>query len=285
MKEGIHVIAKKIDADVRDLINAIDRPEKFYRTFPIKRTRKRPRWIHAPNHLLKDIQRKLLSHFLYQIKPHKAAHGFYPGKSILTNAKPHCSQNWVYSFDVENFFPSTTDKHILSALLKLSCFDRELCFAIVKLCCLAGKLPQGAPTSPHLANLAFYECDLQLESIAKENLMNYTRYADDMTFSGEDEIITLEDQVNKIIKKYHYELSFQKSKRMGKNHRQKVTGLIVNKKVLLPRELRRKIRAIKHDVKSIGLDNAVQKSSLVNSVNELNGYLALEKMLKSEQPI
>ena len=155
----------------------------------------------------------------------------------------------------------------------------------MKLCCLAGKLPQGAPTSPHLANLAFYECDLQLESIAEENLMNYTRYADDMTFSGEDEIVTLEDQVNKIIKKYHYELSFQKSKRMGKNHRQKVTGLVVNKKVLLPRELRRKIRAIKHDVKSIGLDNAVQKSSLVNSVNELNGYLALEKMLKTEQPV
>ncbi|MEE3177993.1 MAG: hypothetical protein VX269_11615, partial [Verrucomicrobiota bacterium] len=102
----------------------------------------------------------------------------------------------------------------------------------------------------------------------------------DMTFSGNE----FPDQITEIVRKTlltsNYQLAEEKTKLMGRNTQQKVTGLHVNERVLLPRSLRRKIRAIRHDIKTIGLTRAIIKSNLVKSESELQGFFALQSMIE-----
>ncbi|MEE2967016.1 MAG: reverse transcriptase family protein [Verrucomicrobiota bacterium] len=275
---SIQDLASRIDVSEDTIHSILININSHYRKFSVRRTRKRPRWINAPDPKLKTIQKKILQRVLYKAKPHPDAHGFYPGKSILSNARPHCKKNWVISFDVKDFFPSTTQDMVRKSLLheKLA-IDPNL---ISQLCCLDGALPQGAPTSPHLANLAFYECDLKLKSFALSHSLNYTRYADDMTFSGNEFPDQITESVRKTLLTSNYQLAEEKTKLMGRNTQQKVTGLHVNERVLLPRSLRRKIRAIRHDIKTNGITKAISKSTLVKSESELQGFFALEAMIE-----
>ena len=274
---SVQDLASRIDVSEAIIHSMLLDIESHYRKFPIRRTHKRPRWINAPEPALKIIQKKLLQRVLYKVSPHPDAHGFYPGKSILSNAQPHCNKNWVISFDVKDFFPNTTQEMVIKSLPheKLR-IDPQL---ISQLCCLGGALPQGAPTSPHLANLAFYECDLKLKKFALSHSLSYTRYADDMTFSGNELPDGITEIVCKTLLKSNYLLAEKKTKLMGRNTQQKVTGLHVNERVLLPRSLRRKIRAIKHDIKTNGMTKAISKSTLVKSESELQGFFALQSMI------
>ena len=275
---SVQDLASRIDVSEEAIQSMLLDIESHYRKFPIRRTHKRPRWINAPDTELKIIQKKLLQRILYKISPHPDAHGFYPGKSILSNAQPHCNKNWVISFDVKDFFPSTTQEMVIKSLIhgKLE-VDPNL---ISQLCCLNMTLPQGAPTSPHLANLAFYECDLKLKEFALDHSLNYTRYADDMTFSGNELPDKIIERIRRTLLTSNYQLAEKKTKLMGRNTQQKVTGLHVNERVLLPRSLRRKIRAIKHDIKTNGITKAISKSTLVKSESELQGFFALQAMIE-----
>ena len=275
---SVQDLASRIDVSEEAIQSMLLDIESHYRKFPIRRTHKRPRWINAPDTELKIIQKKLLQRILYKISPHPDAHGFYPGKSILSNAQPHCNKNWVISFDVKDFFPSTTQEMVIKSLIhgKLE-VDPNL---ISQLCCLNMTLPQGAPTSPHLANLAFYECDLKLKEFALDHSLNYTRYADDMTFSGNELPDKIIERIRRTLLTSNYQLAEKKTKLMGRNTQQKVTGLHVNERVLLPRSLRRKIRAIKHDINTSGITKAISKSTLVKSESELQGFFALQAMIE-----
>ncbi|MDA7664276.1 reverse transcriptase family protein [bacterium] len=275
---SVQDLASRIDVSEEAIQSMLLDIESHYRKFPIRRTHKRPRWINAPDTELKIIQKKLLQRILYKISPHPDAHGFYPGKSILSNAQPHCNKNWVISFDVKDFFPSTTQEMVIKSLIhgKLE-VDPNL---ISELCCLNMTLPQGAPTSPHLANLAFYECDLKLKEFALDHSLNYTRYADDMTFSGNELPDKIIERIRRTLLTSNYQLAEKKTKLMGRNTQQKVTGLHVNERVLLPRSLRRKIRAIKHDINTSGITKAISKSTLVKSESELQGFFALQAMIE-----
>ena len=278
MMTSVQELASRIDVSENTIHSILININSHYRKFSVRRTRKRPRWINAPDPVLKIIQKKILQKLLYKANPHPDAHGFYPGKSILSNAKPHCKKNWVISFDVKDFFPSTTQEMVRKSLPheKLG-IDPQL---ISQLCCLGGALPQGAPTSPHLANLAFHECDLKLKDFALSHSLSYTRYADDMTFSGNELPDEITEIVRETLSESNYLLSEKKTKLMGRNTQQKVTGLIVNERVLLPRSLRRKIRAIRHDIKINGITKAISKSTLVKSESELQGFFALQAMIE-----
>ena len=144
-----------------------------------------------------------------------------------------------------------------------------------------GSLPQGAPTSPHLANLAFSSVDVKLEGLGRELEMRYTRYADDLTFSGDDLDARLVERVDGILEPSGYRLAPQKTHIMGRHRQQRVTGLVVNERVRLPRELRRWVRAVQHDVKLHGLEAAVDRSGSL-SHSRLRGYLALLGMVEPE---
>lgn len=280
-KTELEDLAKKLCVTPELLFDLVANLPEHYRRFPIHSGRSRPRWIDAPSGVLKLVQRRLLDGILYGFSPHECAHGFYPERSILTNAHCHTQKKWVLSFDIRDFFPSTKKELVLHCLRgRNATGSNQLLPIIAELCCLGDCLPQGAPTSPHLANICFFECDEILSGIARKHELSYTRYADDMTFSGEIRPVDLERKIEDALALFGYVLSKQKTKVMGQSNRQKVTGLIVNEKLSLPRELRKRLRAIKHDAKKNGLDHAIARSISINSEKQFLGYLAFKEMVE-----
>ena len=252
--------------------------EKLYVRFPLKTRRRRPRWIEAPKPFLKLVQRRLLDRLLYEVPPHSAAHGFYPELSIVTNAQTHVRSDWVISFDLKDFFPTTDVEKVRQVLNKYYALEGDTLETILRLTCRGGSLPQGAPTSPHLANLAFFKGDEELGELAYEYGLAYTRYADDMTFSGNGLPDGFEDLVGQIVRRTGYRLAGEKTKRMGRHQCQKVTGLVVNEGVRLPRNQRRRLRAIRRDVETKGIESALARGGF-DSFCELKGHLAFERMV------
>jgi RNA-directed DNA polymerase len=273
-------LARLLGMDEDRLTQFSDEAERLYDRFPLKTRRRRPRWIEAPKPFLKLVQRRLLDRLLYEVPPHRAAHGFYPELSIITNAQVHVRSAWVISFDLKDFFPTTDEEKVRQVLKKYYALEGKTLDTILRLTCRGGSLPQGAPTSPHLANLAFFKGDELLSELAKEHALSYTRYADDMTFSGKGLPDGFENLVDQIVRSVGYRLAGEKTKRMGRHQCQKVTGLVVNEGVRLPREQRRRLRAIRREIETEGIESALARGGY-DSFCELNGHLAFERMVSA----
>ena len=253
--------------------------QRLYHKFPIDKGNGKQRWIEAPNVRLKSVQRSILTEVLYSVQPHEAAHGFVPGRSIVTNARPHVGQAWVANFDIKGFFPATKSKLVRRTLLKYTSLNRGERILLIKLLCRNGALPQGAPTSPHIANLAMYDVDLNIQDYADYHSLKYTRYADDLTLSGDVLPSNLRRFIGASVKQLGYTIAPGKSKRLGRAQRQMVTGLVVNERIGLPRPSRKKLRAILHDAKSNGAEALVKAGLLLSQVE---GKIALQMMWDEE---
>ena len=273
-------LARLLGMDGDRLTQFAGEAERLYDRFPLKTRRRRPRWIEAPKPFLKLVQRRLLDRLLYEVPPHCAAHGFYPELSIVTNAQTHVHSDWVISFDLKDFFPTTDVEKVRQVLNKYYALEGDTLVTILRLTCRGESLPQGAPTSPHLANLAFFKGDELLSELAKEHALSYTRYADDMTFSGNGLPDGFEDLVEQIVRRTGYRLAGEKTKRMGRHQCQKVTGLVVNEGVRLPRNQRRRLRAIRRDIEARGIESALARGGF-DSFCELKGHLAFERMVSA----
>jgi len=247
-----------------------------YHVYPLLMGRKK-RWIEAPDSQLKALQRRLLDRVLYRLKPTRYAHGFIKGRSIVSNANEHCGREWVISLDIKDFFPSVARPKVISVLSELL-GDEEECELIADLVTRRGRLPQGAPTSPHLANLAVRSLDRKLGELAKGFDWNYTRYADDMSFSGDVECSEVLFGAKKLVQADGFKLSERKTTVRGQHQRQLVTGLVVNGKVALPREKRRLVRAMLHQLDRRG---DVDKSD-ITSLATINGHLAFLAMVSPD---
>lgn len=230
------------------------------------------RLIEMPKLRLRMMQRQILHHILNRVPPHPAAHGFRPGHSCLTHASLHCGQRVVLRMDLKDFFASIpaarihalfvklaypetvagllarlctnrTPDHVLrqipeNAMSPLSSAmhaDRQSGQAHNRFICQSLRsrhLPQGAPTSPALANLCAFRLDLRFAALAKSLNARYSRYADDLTFSGglqlETALRQLVPQVGAIAQEEGFVINFRKTRIMRQGQRQRVTGMIVN---------------------------------------------------------
>jgi len=245
---------------------------------------KKTRWIEAPDTELKGAQRWLLDNWLYQLCPTGFAHGFVPGRSILTNAAHHVGRQWVVTVDIRDFFPTITAPRVRACLAEIDLDERQR-HAVVQLVTRRGRLPQGAPTSPHLANLVARALDLRLAGLARSHGWTYTRYADDLTFSagatslpdtGCDilpprELLCI---ISRIVAAEHFQLAPGKTHVMSHHQRQTVTGLVVNRRVSLPRPRRRILRAMLHRLKTS--DPAAVD---LHQLQIAQGHLALARLI------
>ena len=248
-----------------------------YHVYPLLMGHKK-RWIEAPDAELKILQRRLLDRLLYELEPTRWAHGFTKGKSIVSNAAEHCGRQWVVSLDIKDFFPSVSRQQVAEVLGELLPDESE-CQLVADLVTRRGRLPQGAPTSPHLANLVVRSMDDRLNEMARSLDWNYTRYADDMSFSGDVEPRSILSEGRKIVSAAGFKLSERKTTMRGQHQRQSVTGLVVNEKLALPREKRRRLRAMLHRLERQGeLD-----SGIVESLATINGHLAFLAMVSPNE--
>lgn len=246
-------------------------PNSNYRSFTIPKKSGGKRYIDAPSDTLKQIQRHISEILNLMFLPHDAAHGFIKEKSIITNAIPHVSKNYVLNIDLKNFFPSVTINRVESVLKKTPFeLNEYLLKTISNLTTYKGVLPQGAPSSPLITNIIAYSLDQELEQFAIEKGINFTRYVDDITFSGEEYIYDtfFVYDLTTIISKHNFNINWKKFRLQKYYNRQEVTGIIVNEKLNNNRQFIRKIRAMLHNWKIKGLEECQ---------NQLIKYYSYEK--------
>ncbi|POR16920.1 reverse transcriptase, partial [Flavobacterium columnare] len=180
------------------LTRAIISTDFFYRKFKIKKKNGTYREISEPLPSLKEIQHFILKEILYKQKVSKYCKSYIPKKKFREYLKYHTNEKQVLTLDIEDFFPSIKYEYIYSYFFKLG-YARDVSYVLANLCSYATKaskgkktditkrfLPQGAPTSPYLSNLILSNFDDSVAKYCNENKLKYTRYADDMTFSGDN---------------------------------------------------------------------------------------------------
>jgi hypothetical protein len=224
------------------------------------------RLIESPKQHLKLLQRQILREILVSIPAHTAAHGFIPGRSIRTFASPHIGQRVVLRMDIEHFFPSIALARI-AAFFRTAGYPESVADSLANLCCnptpahvlkalaisqngeprdttitsmyLRAHLPQGAPSSPALANLCAYRIDCRLQALAAASGAVYTRYADDLAFSGSETfergIHAFAGRVAAILLAEGFRANYRKTRIQRRSARQQLAGLIVNQRLNTPR--------------------------------------------------
>ena len=154
-----------------------------YAEASIPKRRGGTRTLLVPERRLKFLQRQTLK-LLEQLHSSRApVHGFVKGKGAITNANEHQKRPYLLNLDLEDFFGTISRRRVVGLLEALG-LDTEVAKAIAVICVTRNQLPQGAPTSPILANMISYRLDGALMSVAKKHHLRYTRYADDISFSS-----------------------------------------------------------------------------------------------------
>lgn len=252
--------------------------EKLYSTYEIPKKSGKSRVICAPNSSLKSLQKAVVIRLIYPLGVHKSVYGFVRGRSIVDNAQCHVNKDVVVSVDIRDCFPSVKWPLILSVLRRdLGCkLRQETLLFLLDLCTKDGRLPTGAPTSPSLLNRVLNKTDEILHEQAYLRGYTYTRYADDLTFSGDKNVSQMIGVTRGVLNKINLELDPKKTNIFRRGRRQLCTGLVVNEKVSLPRKVRRRLRAAVHAFEA---DKGVTWSNEVMTASSLRGRLEFFRMV------
>lgn len=243
------------------------------------------RLLEAPKPRLKAIQGRILHEILDRVPAHDAAHGFRAGRSVLTHARAHSGRAVVLRLDLEDFFVSIPAARVYglfraigypeeaSRVLTGLCTSRAPASEILKTpaCATSSEiaalgrtrqryrsrhLPQGAPSSPCLANLSAFGLDVRLAAAARAAGATYTRYADDLVFSGDATFARMASRFSSLVAAIAIEEGFlvrhRKTRLMRRSVRQEVTGLVVNERPAIRRVEFDRLRAILHNCARFG---------------------------------
>ncbi len=236
------------------------------------------RRLMIPNNDLKSLQRRILHRLLARLKTHPATTGFEPGMSIVDNAQLHVGTEVILKMDLVDFFPSTTADVVREYFRSIG-WCREAAELLASLTTYEGGLPQGAPTSPRISNLVNYRLDARIAGYAATQGATYSRYADDITISFSIDyppaVRSAAATVRTIIQDCGYRPNGRKQKILRQHQQQKVTGLVVNDRVNVPRHIRRKLRAVEHRL------NTGQRATMTRE--QLDGWKALLAMVEKQR--
>ncbi|MCC7538040.1 MAG: RNA-directed DNA polymerase [Deltaproteobacteria bacterium] len=238
-----------------------------YVAFEIPKATGGVRTLHAPRPALKRVQRLILERLLAPLEVHAAAHGFVRGRSTITNAIPHVGARIVVKMDLIDFFPTIHFGRLVGLFQHYGASvdaARTLAAVVTYRPTLPdgrvswpSVLPQGAPTSPVLSNLVCRRLDSRLTALAASVAAHYTRYADDLTFSFREEPTKGLGHflwwVNQIIGQEGFRENLGKRRILRPTGQLRVTGLVTNSGLSVPRDARRRFRAILHDCRQRGV--------------------------------
>jgi retron-type reverse transcriptase len=215
---------------------------------------------------------------IWQLPQHQCSHAYKRGASIVTNAQSHVNKRFVANVDIENFFPSIPP-YAIADVLETSGLGPRLASAIARLTTLRGGLPQGAPTSPTLSNAFLFDVDENMSRYCDATGLAYSRYADDITFSGDNRnlIVGAINKLRGVLAQKGLQLNEKKTRIASRGGQQRVTGVVVNERAQPPREMRRRVRAMLHQA-TLNPDEArIRLPILRGYVSYLNSFPALRK--------
>lgn len=237
-----------------------------YREFNIKKRTGGMRTIHAPRVFLKTVQRWILNYVLFDLPIHTACHSYRKSYSIITNASIHANKGYVANLDIVDYFGSIKKIRLQCELSTI--FGPVMSGWIASLCTFKNALPQGAPTSPALSNFHLRDFDRIIYEHCQRNELAYSRYADDITISGNNKraitstIALVIDKLNA----YQLRINDKKSRIASRSGQQKVTGVVVNVVPQPPRSFRKRIRAIFHQA-------SLAPQQYIDELDKMSGYL------------
>jgi hypothetical protein len=258
----------RLHPDDLDWLTSRGKTEHYRHCWLAKPKNGRFRLIESPKVLLKFAQRQVLRKILHAIPPHEAARGFRPGCSVRDFVEPHTGKEILIRLDLENFFPSITAARVLQIFLTAG-YPESVARALTRLTTHAAPpsvmeeknlawperrrlatphLPQGAPTSPALANLCTFRLDCRLAGLAKAAGAGYTRYADDLLFSGGEDFARqstrFEVMVGAIIIEEGFRPNHHKTRVLRQGQKQHAAGLVLNEKPNIDRREFDRLKAI-----------------------------------------
>ena len=220
-----------------------------YFKFSIPKANGSNRLIMAPKPDLKFIQRKIHDLILRKIPLNGRAHGFRRNHSIVTNSMYHLRKCIVVKMDIRDFFPSIDFERVFGMFCSLG-YPRQVALLLTDLSTCKRVLPTGAPTSPAISNIICRKLDKRLVRLGEKSDFEYSRYADDITISGDSEqVVKMIPLYRRIIADEGFMVNEEKLRIVRSGRRQKVTGIVVNRKSNIDRREIKKLRAVLHNCK------------------------------------
>lgn len=259
-----------------------------YHSFSIRKRSGALRNISAPEKRLLKVQQKINQVILSKLDLHPACTSFRMGMSVKDNASAHLGNPYVLKVDLCDFFPSILRVDVRDTFIELG-YNYHEANQLSHLCCYRGRLPQGAATSPSLSNFMVKKMDEELSELAGNLNLAYTRYADDLTFSGNyidyDELI---DMVEDIVELNYFSIRTSKTRKLAPNKRKIITGVSISNgdKMTIPRSKKREIRQAIYHIKTKGLKNHLINQGINDEryVKRLLGYLYFWNHIESDNP-
>ena len=218
--------------------------------------------LSVPDEVLKFIQRRIGDVLLIHMPVSRYAKAYRFGSSTLRNAKHHVGKQVVLKLDILHFFDSIRYSTVKDKVFPEEIYAEPLRILLTMLCYHKDALPQGAPSSPAITNIILYEFDELVGQWCRERGIAYTRYCDDMTFSGDFDPAEVIRFVRLELKKMGFLLNEQKTRIQRPGQQQSVTGIVVNEKLSIPSDYRRKLRQELYYCRKFGIQEHLQKIGL-----------------------
>jgi retron-type reverse transcriptase len=202
---------------------------KYYKIYTILKKSGKPRTICQPSKKLKGLQSWILVTILNKLEVSTSCKGFKKGSSTADNAYPHKEANTILTIDLKDFFPTVKRNQVFN-IFKAIGYNKAISTILTNICTYEGALPQGSPCSPKLANLAAWQLDVRIQGFVGKRGINYTRYADDLTFSGLSplKVVQILPMIKTIVEDEHFAINPSKTRVAGSSRAKIVTGLVIS---------------------------------------------------------
>lgn len=241
------------------LASVVYSANNHYRSFEIPKKSGGMRAIDAPYPALLECQYWILQNILNKARIHPKAFAYVKKKSIKQNALPHLNQECFLKLDIKDFYPSIKIGMITNVFKSFG-YSSQVSFCLAAICSLSDSLPQGAPTSPVLSNIIFRSLDGRLDNLAEKLNLKYSRYADDIAFSGDNISPKLIDYVQEIIKSSRFEINSKKTILQKHKGKRILTGISISSDQLkVPTDYKRDLRQIIYFIEKFGLYSHLNK--------------------------
>ena len=236
--------------------------EKNYKVFKIKKRNGKYRTIYEPSPTLKHIQKQILNNILNNKSISRYAKAYHKGISLMDNALPHINKKIILKLDIKDFFDNIRFYDIYNNCFSIEYFPKSIGMLLTYLCTYNNHLIQGTPTSAYISNLVMKEFDSTIGNWCESNNISYTRYSDDMTFSGDFDVKEVIKKTRSMLNKLGLRLNYNKIHVIHSNSRQSVTGIVVNEKLQVSNDYRNKIRQEIYYIKKYGIESHMNKINI-----------------------
>lgn len=274
---SIERLANRIGTEYPILNDVLKNKKYHYKRIVCKKKSGKIRELNSPSNILKKYQRWICENELNNMEVHSSSTAYKKSTNITNNVVRHQKSTYMLCVDLEDFFSNITFKKVLDVFMKNghNYYDANI---LTELCTLHGSLPQGAITSPLLSNITNVNLDKRLKGYADKHNLIYTRYADDITMSGND-LQTVKRAlyaIRNIVKSEGYSLNDQKTRILRPGNRRKITGIVINEQqeLRVGRAKYRELRSMIHHYKN---NRAIVKEEREKLFMQIQGWLAYLK--------